>query len=310
MTMKKLLGISLAMIMVLGLGTMFLLSDNIYSENIQSHPGGPQTLVESISPFNYFEISSDINTDYLIPRVEFESVQVGNVGEPIVIEFSLAKWLPNSDRITTTYVSTPLSFQVDESDPNITVGNEFSIWGDTYYGVTFSSDIIDENFIGKITFIPTEEGAFAMMVNLSRINFLIYDLDERWDEYQEKYYKLVPRWSVSQFEYLDPTEMMALELHYDSITTSVTLSQLIDDDGLVIMHVKMTDAEVKEYFQKLSVKYGTEITMQNIVNYDLEYEGYDNISVSHSTEWKDGEQKDIFYFFVDKRVSPYGDSNE
>ena len=46
------------------------------------------------------------------------------------------------------------------------------------------------------------------------------------------------------------------------------------------------------------------------MNYDLEYEGYDNISVSHTTDREDGEWIDIWYFFVDKRVNPYGEPNE
>jgi len=211
------------------------------------------------------------------------SIRVGGLGEPIVLNVTIINRTPEVAKNLVLNIRAPDSFEVDRSQEYYrnTIGvGQFPPRYSAYFG---TSDVgLTGLDLGNITFYTTETGTYEMSI-LNRtaaerngsysVWFVIGESDSYWS-YDEPEIQENPPETRDTDEGTDP--------------------------AVTMQDVQLTDSEVDKFLRELSARHGTEVTVSNVLEYISED---DEVYVMKGVEMIDDRLEEVLLFF--KEV-PYG----
>ena len=177
-------------------------------------------------------------TDYReIHEVIINSIQMGSLDEPIILNVTMINHTPEIEKNFNLRIRTPNSFEVDESQTyyksKLGVDSHLPRYS-AFFGIDESPDKLN---LENLTFYPTETGTYEMIIQnkTATERHGYYDI---WFVIDE---------SNSYWSYDEPirpeasSKMSSLSEGSESVETTQS--------------VQLTDSEVEEFLQELSVKH-------------------------------------------------------
>jgi len=205
------------------------------------------------------------------------SIRVGGLGAPAVLNVTMINHTPEVEKNFWLKIRAPDSFEVDKSQEYYggTLGvDQYPPRYSAYFG---TSDVgLTRLDLSNITFHPTETGAYKMSIENRTaaerngsysVWFVIGESDSYWS-YEEPARQEDPPETRDTDERTEP--------------------------AVTMQDVQLTDPEVEKFLRELSARHGTEVTVDNVLEYISED---DEVYVMKGVEMIDDRPEEVLLFF-------------
>jgi len=240
----------------------------LYADTAQRKGWSPSVIVSTApSVTDYGEIHEPV----------INSIRMGGLGEPLVLNVTMINHTPEVEKHFWLKIRAPDSFEVDKSQEyygGTTGVDKYPPRYSAYFG---TSDVgLTRLDLSNITFHPTETGTYEMsMLNRTAAErngsysvwFVIGESDSYWS-YEEPARQEAPPETRDTDERTEP--------------------------AVTMQDVQLTDPEVEKFLRELSARHGTEVTVDNVLEYISED---DEVYVMKGVEMIDDRPEEVLLFF-------------